>query len=125
MEFLGIVWYKKMADYGTNLVEKTWHRRSFLGTNMAIRSPSAHSSKGRDFHLDNTKICHPMTTVLANEFQYCSSQRWQTWSVSSRDVFDQEVTKEEELKCPPFGDARFIGNLARMPQTGNGLVKKI
>jgi hypothetical protein len=32
MEFLGIVWYKKMADYGTNLVKNlapakfSWHQ---------------------------------------------------------------------------------------------------
>jgi len=38
---------------------------------IAVRSPGAHSSRERDFRLDNTKICHPITTRLADEFQYC------------------------------------------------------
>ena len=38
---------------------------------IAVRLPGAHSSRERDFRLDNTKICHPITTRLADEFQYC------------------------------------------------------
>ena len=38
---------------------------------IAVRSPGAHSSKGDDFRPDYKKICHPITTKLADEFQYC------------------------------------------------------
>ena len=37
---------------------------------IAVRSPGAHSSKGDDFRPDYKKICHPITTKLADEFQY-------------------------------------------------------
>lgn len=38
---------------------------------IAVRSPSAQSSQGCDFRLDSSKICHPITTRLADEFQSC------------------------------------------------------
>eukprot|EP00435_Cladocopium_sp_Y103_P013077 s1955_g3.t1 len=37
----------------------------------AMQAPSAHSMKGEGFKLDSDKIYHPLTTQIANEFQYC------------------------------------------------------
>jgi hypothetical protein len=71
---------------------------------IAVRSPGAHSSRERDFRLDNTKICHPITTRLADEFQYIfniaiMSWRWQTCMASSKKDCDQVDIEEDEPRC--------------------------
>ena len=38
---------------------------------IAVRSPSGYSARGDDFRLDYDKICHPITTKLADEFHFC------------------------------------------------------
>jgi hypothetical protein len=46
------------------------HGEVFLAP-IAVRSPGGFSAKGQDFRLDYDKICHPVTTKLADEFQFC------------------------------------------------------
>ena len=80
----------------------------------AVTSPGAHSSRERDFRLDNTKICHPITTRLADEFQYIfniaiMSRRWQTCMASSKKDCDQVDIEEDEPFLNPFApwDERY------------------
>ena len=46
------------------------HGEVFLAP-IAARSPGGFSAKGQDFRLDYDKICHPVTTKLADEFHFC------------------------------------------------------
>eukprot|EP00435_Cladocopium_sp_Y103_P000343 s3361_g1.t1 len=65
---------KLIKDYGLNQdeVQKAIEDSGevFIAP-IAVRAPSAHSMKVEGFKLDADKIYHPLTTQLANEFQYC------------------------------------------------------
>ena len=38
---------------------------------IAVRSPGGFSAQGQDFRLDYSRICHPITTKLADDFHFC------------------------------------------------------
>eukprot|EP00435_Cladocopium_sp_Y103_P064060 s913_g25.t1 len=65
---------KLLAEYNlhtTDVLQTIENNGEVFIAPVAIRSPTAHSGKGGGFELDANKVYHPLTTHLANKFEYC------------------------------------------------------
>ena len=62
---------KKVMGVGDDIHELIATRGEVFLAPIAVRSPGGFSARGQDFRLDYNKICHPVTTRIADDITFC------------------------------------------------------
>ena len=62
---------KKVMGVGDDIYELIATRGEVFLAPIAVRSPGGFSARGQDFRLDYNKICHPVTTRIADDITFC------------------------------------------------------
>ena len=61
---------KKVMRVGDDIHDLIAKRGEVFLAPIAVRSPGGFSAHGTDFHLDYSKICHPITTKIADDIWF-------------------------------------------------------
>ena len=62
---------KKVMKVGDGIHDLIAKRGEVFLVPIAVRSPGGFSAHGTDFRLDYSKICHPITTKIADDIWFC------------------------------------------------------
>ena len=62
---------RKVMGVGDDIHDLIAQRGEVFLAPIAVRSPGGFSARGSDFRLDYSKICHPITTKIADDVWFC------------------------------------------------------
>ena len=62
---------RKVMGVGDDIHDLIAQRGEVFIAPIAVRSPGGFSARGSDFRLDYSKICHPITTKIADDVWFC------------------------------------------------------
>jgi len=62
---------KNVMKVGDDIHDLITQRGEVFLAPIAVRSPGGFSARGSDFRLDYNKICHPITTKIADDLWFC------------------------------------------------------
>ena len=62
---------RKVMGVGDDIHDLIAQRGEAFLAPIAVRSPGGFSARGSDFRLDYSKICHPITTRIADDIWFC------------------------------------------------------
>ena len=62
---------KNVMGVGDDIHDLIAQRGEVFLAPIAVRSPGGFSARGSDFRLDYCKICHPITTRIADDIWFC------------------------------------------------------
>ena len=62
---------KNVMKVGDDIHDLIAQRGEVFLAPIAVRSPGGFSARGSDFRLDYSKICHPITTKIADDIWFC------------------------------------------------------
>ena len=62
---------RKVMGVGDDIHDLIAQRGEVFLAPIAVRSPGGFSARGYDFRLDYSKICHPITTKIADDVWFC------------------------------------------------------